>query len=280
MYDPYLYENSDVLVNKLNIRNKSELDLIERNVTAAKLMQIGNIDGNFDFEHLKRMHRFIFGDIYEWAGKEREIPIEKREEVLGGLSVQYAYPNEIKFEVDKAISELHKTDWNNLSLSDKSEKFAVVTAALWQVHAFREGNTRTTIAFACEFAKVHGFPMDKQLFAEYSDYTRKALVMASIGKYSEYQHLSKIFKDSMERGAEMQKQLDAEVEREPKTDSVSAPYYIKVESMEQIEKLKQANITLESKETNDGRLIIRINKSDANNVREILNKSKKNNRTI
>lgn len=62
--------------------------------------------------------------------------------------------------------------------------------------------------------------------------------------------------------------------------SVSDPYYIKVESMEQIEKLKQANITLESKETNDGRLIIRINKSDVDNVREILNKSKKNNRTI
>lgn len=221
MYDPYLYENSDVLVNKLNIRNKSELDLIERNVTAAKLMQIENIDGNFDFEHLKRMHRFIFGDIYEWAGKEREIPIEKREEVLGGLSVQYAYPNEIKIQADKAISELHKTNWNSLSLNDKSEKFAIATAALWQVHAFREGNTRTTIAFACEFANAYGFPMDKQLFAEYSDYTRKALVMASIGKYSEYQHLSKIFKDSMEQGAEMRRQLNVNAEREQPLFSIS-----------------------------------------------------------
>lgn len=64
MYDPYLYENSNGLVNKLNIRNKSELDSIERNITAAKLMQIENIGGNFDFEHLKKMHRFIFGDIY------------------------------------------------------------------------------------------------------------------------------------------------------------------------------------------------------------------------
>lgn len=214
MYDPYLYENSDVLVNKLNIRDKSELDSIERNITAVKLMQIENIGGNFDFKHLKRMHRFIFGDIYEWAGKEREIPIEKREEVLGGLSVQYAYPNEIKFQADKAISELHQTDWNSLSLSDKSEKFSVIIAALWQVHAFREGNTRTIAAFACEFAKAHGFPMDKQLFAEYSDYTRKAFVMASIGKYSEYQHLSKIFKDSMEQGAEIKRQLNAKAEHE------------------------------------------------------------------
>lgn len=280
MFDLYLYQNSDVLVNKLNIRNKPELDSIERNITAAKLMKIENIGGNFDFEHLKRMHRFIFGDIYEWAGQERENPIEKREEVLGGLSVQYTYPNEIKFQVDKVISELHKTDWNSLSLSDKAEKFAVVTAALWQVHAFREGNTRTTIAFACEFAKAHGFPMDKQLFAEYSDYTRKALVMASIGKYSEYQHLSKIFKDSMEHGSEMRRQSNAKAEREPKTDSVSDPYYIKVESMEQIEKLRKANISFESKEMNDGSFIIRINKNNANIVREILNKSKKNNRMI
>lgn len=221
MRDPYVYENSDVLINKLNICDKSELDSIERNVTAAKLMLIENVDGNFDFEHLKKMHRFIFGDIYEWAGEEREIPIEKREEVLGGLSVQYAYPSEIKIQADKAIAELHNTDWNSLSLNDKSEKFAIATAALWQVHAFREGNTRTTIAFACEFAKAHGFPMDKQLFAEYSDYTRKALVMASIGKYSEYQHLSKIFKDSMEQGAEMQRKLNSEAERDKPLFSIA-----------------------------------------------------------
>lgn len=70
------------------------------------------------------------------------------------------------------------------------------------------------------------------------------------------------------------------IESKSKTDLILDPYYIEVESMEQIEKLKQANITLESKETNDGRLIIRINKSDVDNVRKILNKSKKNNMTI
>lgn len=202
MRDPYLYEDSDVLVNKFNIHNKEELDRIERNVTAIKLMQIENVDGNFDFEHLKKMHRFIFGDIYDWAGKEREIPIEKREEVLGGISVQYAYPSEIKSHVEKAIANLHRTNWNALSLDDKSQKFAIYIAAVWQAHAFREGNTRTTIAFACEFANKHGFPMEKQLFSEHSGYTRKALVMASIGKYSEYEYLSRIFKDSMEQGAE------------------------------------------------------------------------------
>lgn len=201
MRDPYLYEDSDVLINKFNIHNKEELDKIERNVTAIKLMQIENVGGDFDFKHLKEMHRFIFGDIYDWAGKEREIPIEKREEVLGGISVQYAYPSEIKSYAEKAIANLHKTDWNGLTLEDKSQKFAIYIAALWQAHTFREGNTRTTIAYACEFAKKHGFPMEKQLFSEHSGYTRKALVMASIGKYSEYEYLSRIFKDSMERGA-------------------------------------------------------------------------------
>lgn len=200
MFDPYLYENSDVMINKFNIHNKTELETIERNVTAVKLMQIENVTGDFDFEHLKRMHEFIFGDIYDWAGKEREIPIEKREEVLGGLSVQYAYPNEIKSRAENAIDDLHKINWNVLSITEKSERFAVNIAALWQIHVFREGNTRTTIAYACEFAKAHGFPMDKQLFSEHSGYTRKALVMASIGKYSEYEHLSRIFKDSMENG--------------------------------------------------------------------------------
>lgn len=65
-----------------------------------------------------------------------------------------------------------------------------------------------------------------------------------------------------------------------KTDTVSDPYYIKVESMEQIEKLRKANISFESKEMNDGSFIIRINKNDADNIRKILNKNKKSIKTI
>ena len=199
MRDPYLYENVDVLRNKLNIKNQKELDEVERDVTVMKLIDIKNVKGDFGFEHLKKIHEHIFGDIYDWAGKEREIDMHKNEEILGGLSVTYAYPTEIKKLANTAFKKLNNTKWTELSIDERAEQYAKNIAEIWQIHPFREGNTRTTIAFACEFANAHGFPMNKQLFAEHPGFTRNALVMASIGQYSEYQHLTEIFKDSMEQ---------------------------------------------------------------------------------
>lgn len=199
MHDPYLYEDVDVLRNKLNIKNQKELDEIERDVTVMKLIDVKNVKGNFDFEHLRKIHEHVFGDIYDWAGKEREIDMRKSEEILGGPSVTYAYPTEIKKLANVAFKKLNNTKWTEIPIDERAEQYAKNIAEIWQIHPFREGNTRTTIAFACEFANAHGFPMDKQLFAENPGFTRNALVMASIGQYSEYQHLTRIFKDSMER---------------------------------------------------------------------------------
>ena len=204
MRDPYLYDDVDVLKNKLNIKDEKELDEIERDITVVRLADIEKVSGNFDFEHLKKIHKHIFGDIYDWAGKEREIDMRKSEEILGGPSVTYAYPTEIKELADAAFEKLNNTKWTELPVDDRAEQYAKNIAEIWQVHPFREGNTRTTIAFACEYANAHGFPMNKQLFAENPRFTRNALVMASIGKYSEFQHLTQIFKDSMEQANDIE----------------------------------------------------------------------------
>lgn len=204
MRDPYLYEDVDVLKNKYGIKDKNALQNLESNLIPAKLATADSIKGNFDYNHYKQLNKHIFGDIYEWAGEEREIPVEKPEKVLGGLSVQYTYPSEIESDAKKCIAKLNKTDWNNVPNDKKPEEFAKDIAALWQVHPFREGNTRTAITFACQFADAHGFPMDETIFAEHAGFTRNALVMASLGQYSEPEHLTRIFKDSMERGAAKQ----------------------------------------------------------------------------
>lgn len=210
MRDPYLYDDIDVLKNKLNIKDANKLDAIERDITAARLMTVDSINGKFDYQRYKKIHEVIFGDIYEWAGKERTIPVQKSEKVLNGLSVQYTHPDEIEQEAKKCISKMNDTDWNSLSLDQKANQYAKDVAALWQVHPFREGNTRTTMTFACQFADEHGFPMDRQLLSKHAGYTRNALVMASIGEYSEPEHLAKIFKDSMTRGAEQQHKKNME----------------------------------------------------------------------
>ena len=68
------------------------------------------------------------------------------------------------------------------------------------IHPFREGNTRTIMTFATQFAEKHGFRMNKVLLRENADYVRDALVKASDGVYSEYEYLIRIIEDAIKNG--------------------------------------------------------------------------------
>lgn len=198
MRDPYLYDDVDVMKNKLGIKDKIELDEAEATILPIRLGSLNKFDeGKFDFEKLKEMHKHILGDIYEWAGKPRTIDIEKEERVLGGKSVEYSSHESIEKEAKKVIDEINKVDWKNSNLDKKADELAKLTAKLWQVHAFREGNTRTTISFIQSLAKSQGIEMNKELFKQNAGFVRNALVVASIGEYSDYSHLKNVIKDSI-----------------------------------------------------------------------------------
>ena len=91
MSDIYLYEDVPVLKNKLDIRDEKTLDLIEAEQSRANMMILYE-RGFSDFTPtgLRKIHQFLFGDIYDWAGQYRIINIEKRERLLGGRSVWYS----------------------------------------------------------------------------------------------------------------------------------------------------------------------------------------------
>lgn len=74
------YEGTTCLINKLDIRDEKQLDVVESQITVAKIsmLQQNPIDGNFDFEHYKAIHKFIFEDLYDWAGIPRVVDISKR----------------------------------------------------------------------------------------------------------------------------------------------------------------------------------------------------------
>lgn len=88
MPDPYLYKDVPVLRNKLNIKDEHTLDLVEVEQSRANMMILYE-QGFHDFSPagLCYIHRFLFGDIYDWAGEYRKINIEKAEQLLGGRSV-------------------------------------------------------------------------------------------------------------------------------------------------------------------------------------------------
>lgn len=70
---------------------------------------------------------------------------------------------------------------------------------VWQTHPFRDGNTRTIVAYALKFAQEHGFKLDEDLILQHFDYIRGGLVWASQGNYSDFSYLNKIFKDAILR---------------------------------------------------------------------------------
>ncbi len=207
MRDPYLYLNTEVLKNKLGVMDNEKLNTIEAEYTSTRLKELieNPIIGNFDFDHLCRMHYYIFQDLYDWAGQPRIINIEKSEPVLGGISIEYSEFQDIKITASSLLAKMKAVDWGKSSLNEKAESLSKYMAELWKVHIFREGNTRTIVTFICQYTESKGFVLDTELFEKNSVYVRNALVAASVvfkdlGDKSKPQYLVKIVKDALERG--------------------------------------------------------------------------------
>lgn len=198
MKDLYLIESSKVLKNRLGITNEKELDLAEAELSRANMMLLYEKGFN-DFSSIGfcSVHRILFGDVYEWAGQYRKINIQKRESLLAGRSVWYSNCSDIGKDLDAAWNEIQRIEWDKLSREDFARKMAMLFPALWQVHPFREGNTRTMVMIMTLFAEYYGYYFDQNLMAESAGYVRDAFVLASLGEYSEYEHLEQILVDAI-----------------------------------------------------------------------------------
>lgn len=160
MKDPYILKNG-TLRNKLGITDYEKLKGAECDIGFVKLMTLDSIDIDCDPETLvKRIHQHIFGDVFDWAGRYRTVPVFKQEVVIPGISLQYALPKDIAKNMKARISDMYADTWNTDDLTDFSEKMTSHLAKIWRVHPFRDGNTRTTLGFAYIFAKQHGLNLD------------------------------------------------------------------------------------------------------------------------
>lgn len=211
MKDPYVYEDTGTLRNKFGIKDYEQLRQAEADISFVKLLTVDrDVDcTKFDLEYVKNIHKYILCDIYDWAGEFRTVPMEKPEDVLGGDTVRYAYPKEIEPKAIECLNELNRINWNVKDLDNKAMDFTKLIAELWQVHPFRDGNTRTVVTYAFRFAEEHGFKMDRNLLLDHFTYVRKAFVKASDGEYSDYQYLYKIIKDSIQRGTNKNQDINS-----------------------------------------------------------------------
>lgn len=160
MNDPYILENG-TLKNLLGITDYNELKKAETDIGYIKLISASDeLFEKCDENLLKSIHKYIFQDIFEWAGEYRTVPIEKEEVVIPMLSLQYSMPNEIPSKLKQHINEINSYDWKKMNINEISKNFTNCLAKIWRVHPFRDGNTRTTLTFASIFAKQNGFEMD------------------------------------------------------------------------------------------------------------------------
>lgn len=160
MEDPYVLKNG-TLKNLLGITDYEELKQAEKDIAYVKLINAEEeIKRPCDIRLLKRIHKHIFEDIFEWAGEFRTIPIYKEERVIPGVSLEYAEPQNIEKELTKRLEEMNSINWKGKGIDEITKQFTKELAKLWRIHPFRDGNTRTTLTFAHIFAKQKGFEMD------------------------------------------------------------------------------------------------------------------------
>lgn len=143
----YCYQNSNTLVNKLDIHDNKKLATVEKKLVLLKLytlMQNKNI-GNFDIHHFLSIHKFLFEDIYPFAGKIRSEDIAKD-------SFRFAKWEYIEEQLRFLFDKLSKDNFKNLSKDEMAKKLAYYMSELNVLHPFREGNGRTIREFIREYA--------------------------------------------------------------------------------------------------------------------------------
>ena len=205
--DPYLYPGTEILQNHFGIKDEQNLKEMEAEFTSLRLSQIAEnpLTGNYDTAHACEMHRFIFSDIFGWAGKFRTIDIEKAEFVLGGISIEYTHHKEIESALTQTLNDMKSESWLNYSLEQQAEKFSRHISKVWRIHPFREGNTRTITHFCCQYADSIGMYIDRRVFEDNIRYFRSALVAAcavfkDLGDRSKPEYLNKIVMDALQKG--------------------------------------------------------------------------------
>lgn len=188
MIDPYVYPNTEVLKNKFGIRDSERLLEIEKTITLGAWQDIREskikIKKTFDYKHLKSLHKELFKDLYDWAGKERTVDISKP----GTLFCRAMF---IEEEAKRIFNNLKKDNFLK-DIKDKSkfsEKLGQLFLDINMLHPFREGNGRSQRLFIGDLAKENGY------YLEWTNISKEEMIQ--ISKNDNVKEVAKIFKENL-----------------------------------------------------------------------------------
>lgn len=231
MKDSYVYEGTNVLINKLDIRDGKELDKVESDFAILNIAELKS--SSFEINTIQDcllIHKHLFSDIYEWAGKPRTIDIYKGESLLDGKSIDYVFA----FYIEQALNDLQKefavVEWDKLETKEKISKICYFVSEFWHIHPFREGNTRTTSMMLYFLIKKAGLHVNIDFLQKNGKFFRNALVLSCLYSSSKPEYLLGIVNDSVT------------------LKNVSSKKYETIEGME-VDKYEYTNHTMEKLKT-------------------------------
>ena len=178
----YCYPDSDVLVNKLDIRDPNKLQIFERKLTMLRLLELIDkpIEGKFDLKHLQAIHAYIFQDVYDWAGKIRTVDIAK-----GNTFCNVRF---ILSQADAIFSKL-KEEYYLAGLEEYmfTKRLAYYFSEINALHPFREGNGRIQSELMRCLALKIGY-----LIYFIKDYKEEMLIASKKSFMCDYEDMEKI----------------------------------------------------------------------------------------
>lgn len=190
-WDEYFIEGTNVLKNKLGITNKEELSKNEKIITLKKLayLEMFPIEGKFDSDHLRKIHYFLFNDIYYFAGEYRKCEMARFREFVS--------PDEIEVMLKNELDKMNKEVKNILSIDGYSYFLAEEYYELMVIHPFREGNGRSVREFLREFvlSKKEQLPFNVEL--DFTKINPDEFLIAVKDKYLYPSLLQMLFKNAL-----------------------------------------------------------------------------------
>ena len=168
----YYIENENK--NELD-HNEMECDFVSTRI--VELLQEDNFELSVDY--LKYVHKYLFQDVYKLAGNFRTVDFSKPEIILNNDSVAYGDSRTLKESLEYDISLEKEKNYKDMSIVEVINNVTKFSSNIWQVHPFREGNTRTTALFIEKYLISLGYNVDNTLFKDKSVYFRNALVRSN-----------------------------------------------------------------------------------------------------
>jgi len=173
--DFYLYHDTNVLMNCFGIRDHEKLQEIEREYSLAKIALLAKtpFKGVLDLKYLQKIHKYIFEEIYTWAGRIR-----------GGQfffkgSTEFCRAPMIYTFADNVFGKLRNENWLRGLPRDKFiSRLAYYMAEINTLHPFREGNGRTQRVFFEELSRRARYELD------FSNTNPNELLDADIAAYN------------------------------------------------------------------------------------------------